>query len=180
MRSNLPTRRGLAPAAAALLAACLAAPQAPPTRAAAGAPLLAPEPAPSGAFYTAPGLLTAYLVRGDTVLELVVPCAGPATGTRAVPPADRELVPGRNGAAAWLWAGPGARFQALPQAAVPPRDSAVRREAASAGAYHVARASGAAGCAVGDELRVTVDSLVFPSGRFAVTGAVVQVGVAPP
>jgi hypothetical protein len=75
----------------------------------------------------------------------------------------RVEVPGPHGVQAGLTIGPGAHHRGMGYATPYPRDAATRDEAAIAGAIRVA-----GGCAAGDTLTLTVDSLVFPSRRLAV------------
>ena len=115
----------------------------------------APDAALSRAFPIRPGAVV-FLSRPDTMITLAVPC--PAGGGRAA--ARRVVIPGAGGVAATLTIGPDAHRNGLGAAVVFPPHPTTREEAATAGTLRVA-----GGCAFRDTLRVTVDSLVFPSRR---------------
>jgi hypothetical protein len=132
----------------------------------------ADRPAPRARFAPAPALSRAFpgsvgawiaLSRPDTMISLAVPC--PARGDRGA--ARRVVVPDTGGVQVGLTIGPGAHQNGLGYAVGFPRHPATRDEAAIAGAVRVA-----GGCAVGDTLTLTVDSLVFPSRRLAVRSPV--------
>ena len=97
-----------------------------------------------------------YLGRPDTLLALTLPCPADARGRAA----ERALAPGVGGVDALLTIGPGAHLNGLGHAVASPRSPGTSEEGAVAGAIRLA-----GGCAVGDAIRVTVDSLVFLSRR---------------
>ena len=118
----------------------------------------APDPALSRAFPRTAGAWVS-LSRPDTMIGLSVPCP-----TRGVHRAARRVeVPGPGEVQAVLTIGPGAHHHGAGYGPAYPRSSATHDEAAIVGVVHVT-----GGCAVGDTLTVTVDSLVFPSRRLAV------------
>jgi hypothetical protein len=129
----------------------------PPTRA-----RFAPDPALSRAFGGGVGAWVT-LSRPDTMVTLALPCPAPATRDAA----RRVSVPREGGVDARLIIGPGAHLNGLGAGVGFPVHPTTREEAATAGAVRIA-----GGCAVGDTLTLTVDSLVFPSRRLTVPSPV--------
>jgi hypothetical protein len=97
------------------------------------------------------------------MVTLAVPCPAPAARGAA----RRVAVPGAGGVDARLVIGPGAHLNGMGAAVAYPVHPATREEAATAGAVRVS-----GGCAVGDTLTLTVDSLVFPSRHLTVRAPV--------